>query len=562
MLYGAVSLVLVAGALTFALSSPPPSTPPLAEVAPAPQEQVEVERVEQSSRFGDGNGAGEGECAPGDEGCAGVGEQPALEPTAPPTVVESSAPGSLRQCVNGPGGLRQTADPQAPPCKVEIFEGANGGATSRGVTATTIRVGVQWPLRGYFAGGNDLESDRRVAAAFASHLRRHYELYQRSIELVYVDRQESSGPAADRAYAEEVASHDLFAMLGGGSPTLLGALADHGIIALEPGRVARSDADVYLPGHGLVWGLFPSTEQALSATGDLVCTALVGRPASHGGAEVAASTRRFGVVSQRGASRRIDAAPLVRRLEACGAPLVEREYDPASDDLEQLMRALEDAGVTTVVCVCDGSIRDPTDAAAVIDWQPEWLLPGLAGFAEVDQIDNVDHSQRGHVFGLTPDFRELTDSAVAGQPSVALEERYWFHVLREEDPSFTFSRINRQPPPKAYDLYAQMLLLGSGIQWAGPDLTPQTFATALEGLRYPNPDVGAPRWYQPAVGFGPADRTFNSDFALAWWSLPEDAETTDEDGRFCYVGDGQRFSAGGFPADADELLFDLEAGCS
>ena len=565
--YGGASAVLIVGVLTVALVTPPPSTPPLAAVAPAPQEQVEVERIEQESRFGDG-AAGNGTCQPGEPGCAGVGEDEATDravtpshPPSDPEVIEQPSPGRFRNCFHGPGGPRQTEDPQSPPCKREIFIGDNGGATAPGVTAESIRVGVPWPLNGYFTSGqgNNIDDDRIVVEAFVAHFNRFYEFYGRSIELVWIDRQDEFGPAGDRAYAQEVASHEVFAMLEGGSPTLLRSLADRDVVAVAIGRNPISDAEAYAR-TGRIVGLFPSTEQTLLATADLACTALVGRPAQHGGADVAETARVFGIIGQRGQTI-VDASPLTERLEGCGGPLVTRDIDPATDDLAQTLRLFRDQGVTTVVCACTVNIITLTNKAVEIGWAPEWLLPGFAATTGYDQWKQVDASQREHIFGVTTDFRHLTDRAVAGQDSLDLEERFWFHVLSAEAPAHVFPRNNRNPAIRAHDLYSQLLVLASGIQWAGPDLTATTFADALTRLDHPNPDVGAEPWRQPAVGFGPGDRTFNSDVALVWWSLPDDAATTGAEGMSCFVGGGTRFEAGHFPVEADDLFFDPESGC-
>ena len=132
--------------------------------------------------------------------------------------------------------------------------------------------------------------------------------------------------------------------------------------------------------------------------------------------------------------------------------------------------------------------------------------------------------------------------------------------MKEENPDLTFDQnSNYDVATKAYSYYAQMaLVLGAGIQEAGPELTPETFATGLRKARHPNQGVGTAPWWQPSVGFGTSDATLNDDFALAWWSAPQPGQTV---GSFCYVGDGARFTAASMPADADELFFDREAGC-
>ncbi|HEX9890165.1 MAG TPA: hypothetical protein VGA69_11845 [Nitriliruptorales bacterium] len=575
LVFGVVSVVLVAFALTFALSSPPPSTPPLAEVAPAPQEQVEVERVEQSSRFGEGAG-GEGDCAPGDEGCEAVGSGPDSEPSVAPSV-GAGEPGSAAQfwpCVNGPGGARQTQDPQSAPCIGERFVGDNGGATSAGVTGEAIRIAVPAPIGGCFRQvPNQCGEDMRVVSAFAAHVEKHYELYGRRLDLVEVPVGGSSdrdAPESQRAFAGEVAAIEPFAVLQyrSGAEPFYRAVAGHAIVAFDPAMGPVDERGVYQALHPYVWGVHPGTEEALDATGALICRALVGRPAQHGGPDVSGQVRRFGIVQDTLSGRRVEVGTLVATMDACGAPYVVREIgaDPGTADREALLRRFQDDGVTTVLCACG---QNPTktrffgDSAQAIGYQPEWLLAGFGTPSRGDQFDDMDREQRGHVFGLVPALRQPPDLNPGPSTDYPTDDQYWFTVLKEEDRDFPFYTSDLERLTEAYDWYAQFLILAAGIQWAGPDLTPQTFAGALTGLAFPNPGVGQPRWYQPAVGFGPVDHTFTSDFGLAWWRNPpvEEEQAGLAAGQLCYVGDGARFTAAAVAADADDLLFDPEAGC-
>jgi len=296
-LYGAVSLILVVGAVALALSTPPPSTPPLAAVAPAPQEQVEVERIEQDSRFGEGDG-GEGECAPGTPGCAGTGEVAPSdldERTVPPSdgpseIVETQAPGTFRRCHNG--GRTQSPDPQSPPCIPAVFDADNGGATWAGVTADTIRIGVPWPMYAQLSantGDQQREDDFVVARAYARHVERYYELYGRQIELVKIDRPDGDGPAAEGAFAEDVAAADVFAVLDfeDGSIPFYRGLSDRGIVAVDAALQPAMRSAVHAAHTPYVWGVYPAVEEALAATGDV-------QPASTWGRQPKSASNRSG----------------------------------------------------------------------------------------------------------------------------------------------------------------------------------------------------------------------------------------------------------------------------
>ncbi|MEX2100482.1 MAG: hypothetical protein WEB19_03620 [Acidimicrobiia bacterium] len=561
MVYAVVTVALLLAVVGLALSSPPPRTPPLAAVAPQVDEQVDVERVEQSSQFGEGTG-GEGDCAPGDEGCAATGA--ALEDTAQgqPTPRATSAPAAFWPCVVGPGGARQTEDPQSPPCKGARFTGDNGGATWQGVTADTIRLGyIDDPAD---HGGQVSGRYHHVLAPLIDHVNRRYELYGRRLVLVDVPATGSvSDPAVNRADARAAAQADVFAVI---AYERFGAfqrtLAAEGVVSLIGGDVGAVSEAALTAMHPHAWAVYPSIEQAAEITGKLVCGALNGKPARHGGADVSGRVRHFGVVVEDG----WDARPLEARLAACGAPVAVYQ---ASGDFELLLRQMRDQGVTTAVCLCRNFDKRYPEAAEALGYQPEWLLPGIdekaayLRYTSTATSDNQPRAQLAHTFGISTRLRRPPPNSVSGTDQA--DQQYWFHAARESDPGFTYG-VGAQGSVSAtfgYDLYAQLLTLASGIQWAGPNLTPETFGDALAGLRYPNPGVGRSPWWQPSVGFGVADHSFNSDAALIWWRDPSDAgyESRTDFGELCYVGGGHRFTAATMPTSADDLLFDPEAGC-
>ncbi len=544
-----------------ALRAQPTSTPPVAPFQPQLQERLEILRQEQASRFGAGAGGAGGQCAVGEPGCIG-GSPPPTPPSQPPR--EGVA---YRACVQGPGGPRQTDDPQSPPCKQEVFTGANGGSTSVGVTATEIRIAVPviadtWETKA-----------QEVLAPVAAHIERHYELYGRGIRLIEVavpEGADTADPTFQRAFAREVADREPFAVLDfEGFGTFQTELARLGIISMIGVRDGAFPESELSGLHPYVWSVYPSSEETLDATGELACEALKGRHAKHGGADVAGRTRRFAIIqevpSRDGSYYRADR--LVSRLRGCGVQPELFDSLHGRTDVSVLMRRIRDTGATTIVCSCAKLYREYQEGAQDMGYGPEWLLTGvedsglyLRQISTQDQNQDVHpREQLAHTFGITGALRSASHNVRSGQDQH--DEQYWFHAARDGDP--TFGARFHHLSGTYYAYYAQMLILASGVQWAGPRLTPQTFAGALTSIRYPSPWVGRAPFWQPSVGFGRSDHGFNSDVALLWWKDPSDAEYQARTyfGELCYVGNGRRYRPDKLPAGADALFFDPAAGC-
>jgi hypothetical protein len=128
----------------------------------------------------------------------------------------------------------------------------------------------------------------------------------------------------------------------------------------------------------------------------------------------------------------------------------------------------------------------------------------------------------------------------------------WFWALREADP-------NADPGATTYysadSRYEQLLLLASGIQLAGPHLTPQTFAAGLQRARFPNPGAQGPPYYQARVGFDGGRHTMSADATMFWFD-PSRPGTIDPSspGAICYVDHGRRYGLGQW-AKSDPVFF-------
>ena len=118
----------------------------------------------------------------------------------------------------------------------------------------------------------------------------------------------------------------------------------------------------------------------------------------------------------------------------------------------------------------------------------------------------------------------------------------WYWAVREADPT-------SDPQGNTYyasnSRYYQLLLLASGIQLAGPDLTPASFQRGLQAARFPNPGAGAAPYFQARVGFQGQRHVMSADASM-WWYDPNRPGTIDAStpGSVCYVDRGRRYALG------------------
>lgn len=481
--------------------------------------------------------------------------------TAPPSTgavdaatTASAGPGTTvatrgRTCFGEPP--RQLPDPRSPACAPTVFEGENGGATTAGVTATEIRV----------AYTGDSTSYRPAITAVLDYANRHFELYGRRLVPVFVPPGAAGDVVSQRAVAAQIGEQDVFAAFEALDrrwyPAFFQELARQNVISVTLGaETMPSDRELLDESHPYLWSVYPSLEQMLANIGSFSCIELVGKPARHAGGALATKTRKFGVVTA-GNYRLPRAQSLVDQLTGCGGEVVTAEWLHNFGDYSAgsaIFQKFKDAGVTTVVCVCadySGTFGAPAAAKNGPRWEePEWLLPLFDNPATDEYYGQLMFSpeQQKHLFGLMPH-----PKAMPGQT------QWWMAAPRELGVPFT--------PDDwwTYVAYEQTLVLAAGIQAAGPNLNPDTFAQGLMQATFPNNGSGAAPYFQPAVGFGAGDHSFYDDYALAWYSPT--AETYGFGaaerpfGSWCYLDRGRRFSTGTFPGDADGRFFSSSEPC-
>jgi hypothetical protein len=446
---------------------------------------------------------------------------------------------SALQCYTWPDGtVTQTFDAQSPPCVASWPDSAKGtgGATSRGVSATAIRVA--------------LPSNNRVVAGFkpatiapwVKFFNSRFTLYGRQIVIVPVTAS-SSTPSEQHAAAVDVADLDVFASLDLTStkgtpvpehPYFFDDLAKRGVISVTGGG-GFSSHEAYAAHHPYQWAYLPPQDTLQRAAGSMACRQLVGRPARLS-AQFRTSTRSFAIITPyaNGGELPVPTAGYRESLAQCGVkPRVYAMQSPTGAGNTPTFAQLSSAGVTTLLTINAGnaantSTRNLMEEASNAGYFPEWVIPGGLGDEDESVWAGVRSAEPQGLFGLAGWNRRVdTNTSPATQA---------FQDAGAEPANATF--------------YDQLQILAAGIQAAGPNLTPQTFAAGLQGLRYPNPGAGALPDFQATVGFAD-DHVAVDDFALVWWDSTATSKQTYEGprnpGAFCYIGGGTRWRAGQFP---------------
>jgi hypothetical protein len=524
----AVLVVIAAVALTTGGAAPPS----IAAYAPQSIQQIKHAPPNQSGNAGNPGGAHQGKTP-----------TPSPKPSTPPPPPKKPLPGKTFTCVGHPP--RQTADPQSPPC-VSSWRGKNGGSTAPGVTANEIRAYLPPLFIGpeYTREVNDLQQ----------YFNEHFEFYGRTLNL---DPQATGGgaePSATgtcsdiQAQADWVAKElNVFAAADDGSDSCwYDELGRKHVISLSGQTTSNADEQAkyapYLysyPGVG---------DDLMDATGQFICSQLAGKDATYSTNPLYKHFKRsFGLIESATLSQiPTPSTRLEADLAGCGVHLVRKVVIQAtgSDNGLQSTGAttawalsaqnavvkMNQAQVTTVICFCQ------IEAAAVISasaqtqlYRPEWITErsdqnllnqGWLGSA---------HSSQFEVSALPMQTQETAS--------------FYYQALQSVDPGFC-------PCATSLDFlygqstYEELMMLASGLQMAGPHLTPYTFEHALQSTKFPNPPDPL---HEGNVSFAGSHSMIN-DYIVAWWGqATRSPYQGDPPGSWCYAEDGRRFQLGHFP---------------
>lgn len=515
----AIVVVLAAVALT-ARQTPPPT---IAEFAPQSVEQIKDAPSEQSSRFGEG---AEGEGDGGD-----IASQDERLGTEEPIDVPR-----VRRCVGDPP--RQTEDPESPPC-IAYFKGDNGGATYKGVSGSEIRIAVP--------------SNSTFAPEFFNYVNSRYEFYGRKLVPVKGigtgwGRATPEKMIADAVKADEelkVFGSLLYGDAHGAEYVYYDELARRGILSVN-GRPVMATEEQFSRNHPYQWSYLPGLDHMTRNKSEWICKALKGKTADFAGEAFAVTRRTFGLVTTvRYDGTKPDLDPMRSELSGCGIEL-QADEEIVMDGNDQsgfqqaqaIIQKLQLEGVTTVICEChtqsSGYFMYPI--ATKQGYFPEWLISTYMYQAEDTHAKYWDASQVAHTFGISWWDKQLPPY-----------DEPWYQAVKEGNPHTDFRTENDYYEARWF--YNSLRMLAAGIQMAGKDLNPDTFAQGLMKTRFPNPGAGGPPKYQANVSFGPNDHTAVDDGALIWLSRTENSNWWNAGGAMCFARKGIRYRLGQWPSD-------------
>jgi hypothetical protein len=455
----------------------------------------------------------------------------------------------------------------APPC-VEPFDGDNGGEIGQGVTADEITI-VRYeadpavdPVGSSLVAATGAEVNPETATQtaldYVDVYQQVFETYGRTVRVIpFTGTGASDDAEAARADAISIAEMKPFAVIGGpaqATTTYAPELASRGVVCI--GTCAGSlpeniieDNDPYL------WLTGPTPNQAASLAAEVIGNLAAPGPAELAGdAETQAKDRVYAIVHYNttdGVHTPVFEA-MRDELSENGIDIetdVEYLLDPSriQETARTLVARLESAGITTVIFYGDPLMpASLTTEATAQDYHPEWIL-GPNVLADTTIFGrSFDQEQWKNGFGIGY-------PAARGEPETSDDYRIYDWAYGTEPPNNTFNVIG--PPIRT---------LFTGIQLAGPELTPETFRDGM--YRYP-PSGGIPTAAQISRGDHGVWPTFDwggsDDATIVWW----DPEATGDDetgqagtGMYRYAKGGERYKIGDFPETAEEAgLFDVES---
>lgn len=458
-----------------------------------------------------------------------------------------------------------TPDPFSVECMAP-FEGDNGGATARGVTADSIDI-VWWiaqdtdPILNYLTSAivnddtnaDDIDTMENLIVMFET----YYETYGRKVNLIPF---EGSGASNDinAAIADAVTiaeDYDPFMVWGG--PALTNAFAQelHSRDIACFSCVVGQTHEYFEENDGLAYGVGKSGEQLNIHVAEYIGKRLAGDPAIHAGDESLHDVERvFGrvwITTGEGSERANE--QFESELDSYGVSLAaSRNYELDPSTLQEasaaIIAAMKEAGVTSVIFSGDPiAPRELTQEATAQNYFPEWVVTGSVLVDTTAFARSYDQEQWANAFGVS------NLSARVQRENGGIHSLYtWFHgeAPRADDNIGVIS-------PTAQTFY-------SFLQLVGPDLTYEGFREAIfSGVPGTGESVTSPALSWGNEGFWPADLEPDyhgvDDTTEIWWDPDEtglDEIDTEGTGMWRFVDGGNRYFPGEWPETQPNVFTD------
>lgn len=433
-------------------------------------------------------------------------------------------------------------DEYSPPC-VSFAGGSNGGATSKGVTAETIKVsyrvlgekGFQQTLAA-LAGASlsdTPETIQNTVTTFAEYFSSSFQFYGRKMQIEFYSGQGSTtnellGKGRDKAEADAVKVAEeigAFADLSAVSEPYADALADRKVVGFGTPYLSRKWHEDRAP---FAWSLATDGTRVSELASEYANKRLHGKPAAYAGGDLKGKPRKFATMAPENSwyQESVENARAIA-TQAGNDPgeNVKYQLDLAtmSSQASNIVPKLKTQGVTTIICGCDPVL--PVFLSGVANREkyfPEFIIAGTA-FTDADIVGQLWNPEfASHAFGISSlnPFKPPTQT-------IAYE-------------AFKSIRPNEEPAFSVDVIYYQMYMLAIGIQGAGPNLTPQSMSDGMFNYPQKNGTVGL--WK-----FGPGDRTAANDVREIYFDT--NAISSYNGKRGAYLGTSEaRWEAGQIPA--------------
>jgi hypothetical protein len=425
----------------------------------------------------------------------------------------------------------------------------NGGATAQGVTKDRIKVVFVLeneeqfktdPVKPVDRTSNTTGTYQDGIYDYLLPALRFYETWGRDLE-VHFYTSTGSDEASQRADLVAITAMKPFAVVneisGVDMSVLESGLAAAKIVTAGYSASYADSAKV----SPYLWGSADNNATAINSA-EVIGKQLVGKKAEFAGKDVAAQTRKFGVVSDGS----IDDSLFTDHFGDFGGRVTATATIPLDSDAVQaavptIITRLKSAGVTTIVPFTGNiGVQALMETATKQDYFPEWFFTG-ASYQDIGILArNYPTEQSEHAFGIT--FIQP-----ATKPDPASEAQSDFVTWYWGPNAGTFSA--------RYAGQVQFLL--SGIQAAGPKLTGQTFKQGLFALP-PRGGAATGRTDSSMVGYAktpklPWDEYAGGgyDFAPYWWDPVTEGSSNGiylvGKGVGWYVDGGKRYVATTWP---------------
>lgn len=273
----------------------------------------------------------------------------------------------------GPGVKQFAWSVYGPPC-VSAYHGNNGGATSHGVSSTTITITYAMPNSAQQSAVNSVGGDAVPSTSayiqdmqtYIKFFNTQFELYGRHVVLKPFQAQgdylaEDQGQDLQGAQADAATAYSMGAfadatfLLESSQPYEQDLAAEH-LISLSATGMPQSWMQQYSPYEYSVW---PTGTKLAQSYVNTVCQRMAGMDAIFAGSSTYQHTiRRFGLITPTNPSYMRVGDEIQSGLSGCNAALTRREsysLDVASFEQQatSMVAQMKAAGVTTLLCECD-----------------------------------------------------------------------------------------------------------------------------------------------------------------------------------------------------------------